>query len=215
MESHTGGDLALAYDDHVSLQTIGTGTPAITDQTVTSYKVGTSTPDDAVVICQNNELIAVGTGTATVTFEDATYEVTVAPAKISLFMVVGHSVGAGRVFISVKDTGELQMSDLGTEYRYYMTQTANLPVGFDPTVMHVYEIQNRSGIVGYSIDGQFIGEFTHYNVGTNARTGANFQEGRFNTGFVLNNIGANAYNGTAANPFTLKLVQMIPVETAQ
>ena len=91
-------DIELKYDDRKDLaQLLNTTVEAveITDQRVTSYQVGTTQADPAVLIYEDGILYAVGTGTATLTVNDVAYQVTVVPAEISLFMYTGHSVGHG------------------------------------------------------------------------------------------------------------------------
>ena len=105
---HEGGDLSLVaptslslrYDDRKNLSDL-IGTTAsnvtITNQTVTSKKVGTDTADTAVVTydAATDTLYAVGTGTATITAGGKAYPVTVEAAPISLLMITGHSIGEG------------------------------------------------------------------------------------------------------------------------
>ena len=90
--------LALRYDDHYdvtgkTVEILDAGKP-------TSYKVGygvaEGTLDDAVVTLEGNTLIATGIGTALVRIDGQLYEVTVTAAPISLFMITGHSMGAGQ-----------------------------------------------------------------------------------------------------------------------
>lgn len=91
-------ELSLLYDDRKELSSLvsAEGEVTISNEVVTSYKVGTSTKDDHVLIYQDGVLYAVGTGTATLTVGDKSYNVTVKPAPISLFMITGHSIGAGQ-----------------------------------------------------------------------------------------------------------------------
>ena len=90
--------LALRYDDHYdvtgkTVEILDAGTP-------TSYKVGSGIVegalDDAVITLAGNYLIATGIGTAKVRMDGVLYEITVEPAPISLFMITGHSMGAGQ-----------------------------------------------------------------------------------------------------------------------
>ena len=89
---------AVQYDDRKELSSLvdATGTVTVSNEVVTSYKVGTTTKDDHVLIYEDGVLYAVGTGTATLTVGDKSYNVTVKPAPISLFMITGHSIGAGQ-----------------------------------------------------------------------------------------------------------------------
>ncbi|MBQ1232104.1 MAG: hypothetical protein IIX86_01090, partial [Clostridia bacterium] len=90
--------LSLRYDDRYdvsgkTVEIIDAGTP-------TSYKIGSGvadgTFDDAVITLVKDKLIATGIGTAMVRIDGALYEITVTPAPISLFMITGHSMGAGQ-----------------------------------------------------------------------------------------------------------------------
>lgn len=83
-------DLAALYPDGVEVE--------IGEQQVTSRLTGSQSPDAAVLTydSQTGRLTAVGTGTATVKLGRKTYTATVIPAPISLFMITGHSIGAGQ-----------------------------------------------------------------------------------------------------------------------
>ncbi len=95
------GSVKFYYDDRISLEALG-GTKEsaveIKTQEVTSFVVGSDTPDAAVLHYdgENAQLIAVGTGTATVSVDGTDVLVRVRPAPISLFMITGHSLGAGQ-----------------------------------------------------------------------------------------------------------------------
>ena len=91
-------ELKLLYDDRKELYKLvdATGEVSISNEQVTSFKVGTTTKDDHVLVYRDGVLYAVGTGTATLTVGEKSYAVTVSPAPISLFMVTGHSGGAGQ-----------------------------------------------------------------------------------------------------------------------
>jgi len=90
--------IALLYDDRKELTTLvdAQGEVSITDEVVTSFKVGSTQKDDHVLVYQDGVVYAVGTGTATLMVGDKSYRVTVSPAPISLFMITGHSGGAGQ-----------------------------------------------------------------------------------------------------------------------
>ena len=91
-------DITLRYDDRKDLSQlldVTVETVQITDQKVTSYQVGSTQADSAVLVYEDGILYAVGTGMATLTVNDVSYNVTVTPAEISLFMYTGHSVGHG------------------------------------------------------------------------------------------------------------------------
>lgn len=91
-------EIELLYDDRKELSSLvdTTGEVTISNEVVTSYKVGTTTKDEHVLVYQNGTLYAVGTGTATLTVGDKSYTVHVKAAPISMFLITGHSVGAGQ-----------------------------------------------------------------------------------------------------------------------
>lgn len=93
--------IELLYDDRKDLsELIGVEAVSveITDQTVRSCQVGTTTADTAVLTydAQSDTLYAVGTGTATVVADGVSYKVTVSAAPLSMFLITGHSVGYGQ-----------------------------------------------------------------------------------------------------------------------
>ena len=85
--------LTLRYDDYYDIS--GKTVKIIEAGTPTSRKVGADTPDDAVITLDGNHLIATGIGTAQVKIDRTVYDITVEAAPISLFMITGHSIGAG------------------------------------------------------------------------------------------------------------------------
>ena len=90
--------LTLQYDDRKDLSTLLGITPTtvqITDEQITSFQTGTENKDAHVLQYDNGTLYAVGCGTATLTVNGTNYRVTVSPATLSLFMITGHSIGAG------------------------------------------------------------------------------------------------------------------------
>lgn len=95
-----GEAMDIFYDDRIVLADITdekSPVVTITNQQVTSKAVGTDTPDKAVLTHdeKGKQIIATGTGTATLQVGDKVFNVTVSTAPISLFMITGHSIGAG------------------------------------------------------------------------------------------------------------------------
>ena len=90
--------IELKYDDRKALGSLVGYVPvevAVSNEQVTSNKVGTADADDHVLIYENGTLYAVGTGTATLTVNGTAHTVTVTPAPLTMLMITGHSVGAG------------------------------------------------------------------------------------------------------------------------
>lgn len=102
----TDDTISLYYDDYFDISSIAEGqaTVEIIDQQVTSTIVGSEDADNAVVYYHKDKncLIAVGTGTATVAINDKPYQITVTAAPISLFMITGHSIGAGQTGVAAQ-----------------------------------------------------------------------------------------------------------------
>lgn len=86
--------IRMYYDDRLDVSDLceGDTTVEITDQQIAG------SADSGVISydADKNCLIAVGIGTAKVTVNGTAYEVTVTSAPISLFMITGHSIGAGK-----------------------------------------------------------------------------------------------------------------------
>lgn len=96
----SGNKLRMYYDDQIAVSELNKdgGTVKITDQKPTSRQVSKETLDEDVIIFDQGQqaLVAVGTGTAKVTVGSAQFDVSVEAAPISLFMITGHSIGAGQ-----------------------------------------------------------------------------------------------------------------------
>lgn len=99
----------LRYDDRVELNATSV---QITAQNATSYAVGTTTKDAAVLTYTDGTLIATGVGTAVLSVDGTHYDVTVEAAPISLFMITGHSVGEG----SAGDAAQSVVVEAGQAY---------------------------------------------------------------------------------------------------
>ncbi len=90
----------MYFDDRVTLEElIGKSAESfeIKNQTVTSKVSGTDTPDSAVFKYDETSKIftAVGTGTAVIVADGEEFEIVVDPAPISMFLIIGHSLGMG------------------------------------------------------------------------------------------------------------------------
>jgi len=91
-------NIELKYDDRKALGGLVGYVPVevtVSNEQVTSQKVGTTEADSHVLIYENGTLYAVGTGTADLTVNGTTHTVTVTPAPLTMLMITGHSVGAG------------------------------------------------------------------------------------------------------------------------
>ncbi|MBE6981813.1 MAG: hypothetical protein E7437_05765 [Ruminococcaceae bacterium] len=91
--------IQMLYDDRKAVSAvIGKSATSVTieNEVVTSKKIGTTTDDDHVLIYEGGKIIAVGTGTATIVADGVSYPVEVKPARLSMFLITGHSVGAGQ-----------------------------------------------------------------------------------------------------------------------
>lgn len=95
------GRTNLYYDDRLSLAELTGGEPStveIRTEEVTSKKLGTQEAESQVLYYdqENARLIAVGCGLATVVADGTEYPIRVSTAPISLFLIIGHSLGAGQ-----------------------------------------------------------------------------------------------------------------------
>ena len=100
----TNDTIELYYDDVLTLNALGCSKVEINEQNPTSKIVGSQDTDNAVLYYhkERKALIAVGTGTAVLKADDKTYTVTVTAAPISLFMITGHSIGAGQTGVAAQ-----------------------------------------------------------------------------------------------------------------
>ena len=101
------GSIKFYYDDRISPTEFGGAEGSviqILDQQIDSCKVGTSDPDDAILYFDetSGQYIAVGVGTATLDVDGKQVLIRVKPAPISLFMITGHSIGAGQCGVAAQ-----------------------------------------------------------------------------------------------------------------
>lgn len=115
----------------------------ITKQVPTSKKVGTDTLDANVLEYNDGTLYAVGTGTAVLTVNGQSYNVTVEPAKLSLFMITGTSIGVGQY----GDGDKSVVVEAGQAYRAntYKLTDAELEAILDPNGGLGYGSATRAG----------------------------------------------------------------------
>jgi len=128
------------YDDRISYTDLGgtdTSSVTILEQQITSKKVGSQESDTAVLYFDdaNKQFIAVGTGTANLDIDGKKVSITVEAAPISLFMITGHSLGAGQCGVAAKSI----VSEAGQVYSSYKTATfqeatADMGIGYTSSV---------------------------------------------------------------------------------
>ena len=130
------GSFKAYYDDRIPLSELGgkeNSSVSITEQEVASTVVGTDELDKNVLIydARTAQLIAVGTGTAVVTVDGTAQTVRVRPAPISLFMITGHSIGAGQCGVEAQSV----VSEAGQVYSCHKTASfqeaaADMGIGY-------------------------------------------------------------------------------------
>ncbi|MBQ4547402.1 MAG: hypothetical protein IJA17_09650 [Oscillospiraceae bacterium] len=142
--------LSLRYDDRYdvsgkTVEIVDAGKP-------TSYKVGygvaEGTFDDAVITLSGEKLITTGIGTAKVRIDGILYEITVEAAPISLFMITGHSMGAGQA-------GSKTESVVGPDGQVYSSHgTTNLSASTEGTGISFAAQTKANGINAFTEEGE-------------------------------------------------------------
>ena len=112
------------YDDRIPVAELGGNADSvveIVDQQVESYMVGSSDPDSAVVYYdkENAQFIVIGTGVTTVSIDGTEKLIRARAASISLFMITGHSLGAGQCGNGAQSV----MIEAGQAYSCHKTAT--------------------------------------------------------------------------------------------
>lgn len=146
------GSIRFYYDDRISFGELGgndASSVQILEQQATSFQVGTQTPDEAVLYYDeaNRQFIAVGVGTATLEVDGAQVAVRVRPAPISLFMITGHSIGAGQCGVAAQSVA----IEPGQAYSCHKTstfQSATLNTG-----LGCFAAEKPTGIDAFSAGG--------------------------------------------------------------
>ena len=118
----------VLYDDYIDLSkapfSIGDKAVGVLEQYPTSYAVGTTEKDTAVVIydAATKILHAVGVGSAKIVIGEQVYSIGVEPAPISLFMNIGHSIGQG----AQGDGAESIVCEAGQVYSSHESQAVSM-----------------------------------------------------------------------------------------
>ena len=134
------GSIVFYYDDRIVSADLG-GTEnsvlQIVSQSVESLQVGTEHPDENVLVLDEPSgcYVASGVGTAVVAVDGQEILVRVMPAPISLFMITGHSLGAGQNGVKAQSVA----SEPGQVYSSYKTSTlqtvtADMGIGYSSAV---------------------------------------------------------------------------------
>ena len=134
------GSIVFYYDDRITAADLG-GTEMsglqIVSQSVESMQVGTTQPDENVLIFDEASgcYVAAGVGTAVVSVDGQEKLVRVMAAPISLFMITGHSLGAGQNGVKAQSVA----SEPGQVYSSYKTSTlqtvtADMGIGYSSAV---------------------------------------------------------------------------------
>ena len=118
------GSIKFYYDDRIAPEELGCkqgSSVQIIEQHVESTKIASNDPDDNVLIYDEDSgvYIAVGVGTAQLDVDGTQVLIRVKPAPISLFMITGHSLGAGQCGVAEQSVA----SEAGQVYSSHKTST--------------------------------------------------------------------------------------------
>ena len=130
------GSIKFYYDDRITLEELGAAEGAVVtikDQQIESTLVGSSDLDSTILYYDeaNGVYIATAVGTATLDIDGSDVLIRVRPAPISLFMITGHSLGAGQCGNGAQSV----MIEAGQAYSSHKTATfqeatAEMGIGF-------------------------------------------------------------------------------------
>lgn len=157
----------LQYDDRKDLaELVGYSAVNVTisNEQVDSYKVGTQTKDDHVIVFEDGKLIATGIGTADLTVGSTTHKVTVTSATITMFMITGHSVGAGDGG-SISQSVLCEAGQVYSTHRPYALTSDEGGLGYGAGADRVAQKDSSGNTVDISSQ-QHIDAFTAQGVGT-------------------------------------------------